>query len=65
MDAFNVEYIITKDYKFEEMRTTVKVSERNADKKSSTDKEKMDAVVSIKINSYEKFDPIKLPEGIQ
>ncbi len=65
MDAFNVEYIITKDYKFEEMRTTVKVSERNADKKSSADKEKMDAVVSIKIDSYEKFDSIKLPEGIQ
>ncbi|MDM5235011.1 hypothetical protein QUF83_01880 [Bacillus cereus] len=65
MDAFNVEYIITKDYKFEEMRTTVKVSKRNADKKSSVDKEKMDAVVSIKIDSYEKFDSIKLPEGIQ
>ena len=25
MDAFNIEYIITRDYKFEEMRTTIKV----------------------------------------
>ena len=33
MDAFNIEYIITKDYKFEEMRTTIKVSESNSDKK--------------------------------
>ena len=63
MDAFNIEYIITKDYKFEEMRTTIKVSESNSDKKASTDKEKLDAVVSIKIDSYEKFDSIKLPEG--
>ncbi|MES1052840.1 hypothetical protein FOA24_27585 [Bacillus thuringiensis] len=65
MDAFNIEYIITKDYKFEGMRTTIKVSESNSDKKAGTDKEKLDAVVSIKIDSYEKFDPIKLPEGIQ
>lgn len=63
MDALTVEYIITKDYKFEEMRTAIKLSERNTDKKSSADKEKMDTVVSIKIDSYEKFDSIKLPEG--
>ncbi len=65
MDAFTVEYIITKDYKFEEMRTIINVSERNTDKKSSADKEKLDTVVSIKIDSFEKFDPIKLPEGSQ
>ncbi|MCC2380327.1 hypothetical protein LKM00_23210 [Bacillus wiedmannii] len=63
MDALTVEYIITKDYKFEEMRTAIKLSERNTDKKSSADKEKLDTVVSIKIDSYEKFDSIKLPEG--
>ncbi|PEJ05503.1 DUF6612 family protein [Bacillus wiedmannii] len=65
MDALTVEYIITKDYKFEEMRTAIKLSERNTDKKSSADKEKLDTVVSIKIDSYEKFDSIKLPEGSQ
>ncbi|EMI9087888.1 MULTISPECIES: DUF6612 family protein [Bacillus] len=65
MDALTVEYIITKDYKFEEMRTAIKLSERNTDKKSSADKEKLDTVVSIKIDSYDKFDPIKLPEGSQ
>lgn len=64
MDAFNIEYIITKDYKFEEMRTTIKVSESNSDKKLVQIR-KLDAVVSIKIDSYEKFDSIKLPEGIQ
>ena len=32
MDALTVEYIITKDYKFEEMRTAIKLSERNTDK---------------------------------
>lgn len=53
LDSLNVEYIITKDFKFEAFKVDMKVS---------ANKEEMKAIIGGKITSYEKFDPIKLPE---
>ncbi|EEL70117.1 hypothetical protein bcere0026_29320 [Bacillus mycoides] len=55
MDALNVEYIITKDYKLEAVNSNIKVS---------ANEEHMNLIMNMNVDSIEKFDPIKLPEGI-
>ncbi|WP_242219392.1 hypothetical protein [Bacillus cereus group sp. BfR-BA-01380] len=54
VDFLNVQYIFTKDYKVEAFKVDIK---------ASADKEAFQGSVDVKVTSYEKFDPIQLPEG--